>query len=488
MSTPITWRCAPATHTHDIADVTGLKGELDGKRPLAPAELAAGSSLDDVTEPGPAFAPTFSVARTITGKPSWATANAFAVDTWQGSGGSSPVLYQRFTQGDSYGLREALRYRFGGVWQEWRDQLPDIPDYQPWYRGSIPSGAHLDDFETGGYYAFTAAAENVLGLPPGTPGGPVTIIRQGASGGHLVFHTATSPMQIWSAHRTGSGWTTPAQFAPGGSDDPAPVVDAGLKNQLLVEDYTRRLGGTKWTTTGVVALRFDHGLAKFDQHIRPHLERLNLPYSLALNSQNWGLAENAGVTAEMVNARVEGGLAEIWNHGRNHVGSKDPEVWTETIVAGLAELRAQIPAASIDGFVVPGTSGVGYGDFITGASLDEFSNTPAGQLLLATHAVVTGAMPNSGNHILDGRVRNGHNHTGFGSSTLSSFQSAVTSVGSQGYGRVFMMHPSQMETPGYDTEAQFAAKLEWLAAERDAGRVKVVGHYSVPLHVLAPSV
>lgn len=451
----------------------------------AKGALAASTSLDDLTDEGIYRAETFTVGNSITGKPSWATGNAFSVTVWRGSGGSTPVVFQEFEQGDAFGLKSAIRFRFGGVWQGWVDRNPTIPT--PWYKGSIPSSANLDDLETGQYYAFTAAAESVLGLPAGTPGGAVSIVRQGASGGQFLFQTATSPAQLWSAHRTGSGWTVPAQLT-GGESVEIPSNEAGLKNQILVEDFTRRRGGIRWTTTGVVALRFDHGLDKFNSLIRPHLERLNLPYSLALNSRNWDIAENDGVTPAMVNGWVEDGLAEIWNHGTDHIGSKDPAVWTEKIVAGRDELAAQLPAASIDGFVVPGTGGVGYGDFIVGSSPSEFMDTPAGQLLLSTHAVVTGAIPNSGNVILDGRIRNGLNHTGFGSSTLASFQSSVTSVANSGVGRVFMMHPSQMEGEGYDDETAFAAKLDWLADERDAGRVKVVGHYDLLLHAIAPGV
>src|SRR5699024_10400267 len=214
-------------------------------------------------------------------------------------------------------------------------------------------------------------AKKVAGWPAdATPNTARCTVRMNTTGiGFQTIHIFGSNGGVWE-RRTGSisqspfpwrSWTRlDAQSGGGGSTESVP---SGT-NRLLVEDFARRHGGY-WHTgqKAAIAFRFDHGLANFRDKVLPLTSAAGLRVSLALNARNWGYAENAGVTADDVNAWVQAGHVEIWNHGATHGNRTTEEGLYDEIVNGLSELRAQIPAAQIDGWVVPGV-GAGSGSYM----------------------------------------------------------------------------------------------------------------------------
>lgn len=288
---------------------------------------------------------------------------------------------------------------------------------------------------------------------------------------------------IWSP------WNATATLADITEPAPAQVgidsAGAALTNALLVEDWSRRRGGRKRIATGAVALRFDHGLANFNSKLRPLLEARNLPYSLALNAGNWANAENTGVTKEMVNSWVQGGLCEIWNHSLTHNSTSSEATWRNEIVGGLNQLRTDLPAAQIDGWAVPSLQGIGYvhpdGTYLMGSTVEEYYNTPAGRLILATHAVATGYIPNTYQRVLDGVPRQSQLHWTFDKSTLAQIQGFIATTESQKRGLQLMLHPSLVDTADHITTATVTAILDHIVAERDAGRLTVLGPYDLML-------
>lgn len=259
----------------------------------------------------------------------------------------------------------------------------------------------------------------------------------------------------------------------------APVA---LAHQLLMEDFTRRRPVVRTGGRPALALRFDHGLANFSALIVPVLKRLGLPAALALNAGDWDRSENSGVTASMVNTWVSEGWLEIWNHSLNHIAPPtDPAALSEQIVMGLSKLRSDLPAAVIDGYMPAGTAGDTSG-FNGGDTLDAWWNTAPGRLILQTHAVASGYLSGTAYRTLDGTPRQGQSHYTVDTLDVDTIKTRIQGAytpATSPRGVQLMLHPSRLDTAGYMTSADFTALLEWIAAERDAGRLLVLGAYDL---------
>ena len=285
---------------------------------------------------------------------------------------------------------------------------------------------------------------------------------------------------VWSRTLDAGTWTPWQRLDNTTESAPAASTDAALTHRLLVEDFTRRRGGRKRLTTGAVAFRFDDGLNAFNEKVRPLMEARGLPYSLAVCSGRWTHPENNAVTADMVNAWVSAGLAEVWNHTKNHAGGTNEATWKAQILDGLTELRQQIPAAQIDGFAIPGTGTIGFQPgFTTGATIAEFYSTPAGRFILEHHAVSTGAISGTSNRVMDGTVRQGMSHTTLDGATLSGAKGVVENAKRDRRGAQFMLHPTALDQSGKLPLSDLTAFLDYVVAERDAGRLAVLSPYSL---------
>lgn len=332
--------------------------------------------------------------------------------------------------------------------------------------------------------AVTGGWPDALGIPRNAASVSVRVTTTG-----LVFQT----MQTYGAdprlliRSTASTSPSPYPFSEWKdvTAPPAPVttgavplgVHAGVANAVLLQDFTRRRPVVKTAGKPVVTLRFDHGLANFNTMVVPHLKRLNLPAAISLNAGDWARTENNGVTKEMVNTWVGEGWLEIWNHALNHVDVTDPEKFQEQIVTGLTQLRADLPAATIDGFMPVGSGP--YIDFNGGNTVESWWSTDAGRLILQHHAVASGYIPGTVYRVLDGQPRQGQGHFTVDTMTLDDMQVRVEGAYSPVRGVQLMLHPSRLDTTGYLTSADYVEFLEWVAAERDDGRLVVLGAYDM---------
>jgi hypothetical protein len=211
------------------------------------------------------------------------------------------------------------------------------------------------------------------------------------------------------------------------------------------------------------------------------LEARNLKYLLALNSRGWTTSENNTVTASMVDAWVAGGLCKIGNHGAHHNDCTTLAALQDCIVTGLAELKAQLPSASIDGWFVPGVGGTNYNGFNGGATPEAFYNTDAGRLILENHAVSSGAFPNTSQRILDGRVRQGQGHFTMDTSTVSAITAQIDAAITNRTGLQLMCHPSLLNTGGNITTANLTTVLDYLVTKQTAGDLVVLDPYELLL-------
>ena len=276
-----------------------------------------------------------------------------------------------------------------------------------------------------------------------------------------------------------SSWkdaTAPAPAATGGA---AVGAHAGIANALLLQDFTRRRPVIRTGGKPALALRFDHGLANFNNLIVPILKRLKLPAALALNAGDWDRSENGGVTANTVNGWVQEGWLEIWNHSLNHMAPpEDPAALTEQIVTGLSKLRSDLPAAVIDGYMPAGTAGDTTG-FNGGDTAEAWWNTAPGRLILQHHAVASGYILDTAYRVLDGQPRQGQGHFTMDTMNVTDVKARIQAAYAPARGLQLMLHPSRLNTSGYMTSADFVSLLEWIAAERDAGRLIALGAYDM---------
>lgn len=449
---------------------------------FAKRELATGEDINALRTPGIYTVPSTTVAASLINWPAGGFTGALIVGrSTAGNFTTQEVLALTSTTQPPTRYARVTRAIANDGWTPW--------GAGQWAGGVIPASTNLDTFRTPGIWVHTTGS-GLTGLPADLAAGPIlvenltvptsNVAEQRLSSGDRAFRRLANASAGWG----GVAWKE-LGTGTGGGTTPAPVVlstDVGLTNRLLVEDWSRRRGGRKILNRGAFSIRADHGLTEFNAKVRPLLEARNIPYALALCSGQWDRAENTGVTATMVNDWVTGGLAEIWNHTKDHSSGDNTEAgWKAAILDGLTELRTQIPAAQVDGFVIPGSVGTDFGGFVNGATVQEFYGTAGGHWILGSHAVSNGYISGTGRRVLDGTVRQGQNHFTLDTMTPATFQTQMDLAASEKSGLQVMIHPTRLDTAGYLTTADLTAMLDAVVAKRTAGQIATLGQYDLLL-------
>lgn len=457
---------------------SGLSLTIDA-RGLPQRELVSGEDINNIREPGLYTVASTTIAATLLNWPAKA-ANGSAVtgSLLVGKAKSGQFTLQEvagfpITTAPPEHYSRVNRLVANTGWTPWGNRQ--------WVKGLMPDGTNLDTFREPGVWMHPDATK-LAGLPSEIIGGEVVLEND------VTAKSVISKQEVMSysgltfnrMSRSTAGFEGRAWNALHGGDSgggTTVVLDASLRNSLLVGDWSRQMGGVKKVDTATIALRFDHGLANFNSKCRLPLEADDLPYSLALCSGQWTRAENVGVTPEMVNIWVQGGLAEIWNHSKDHgSGDNSEAAWKAAILDGLTELEAQIPAAAgkIRGFAPPGSTGTNFGGFTNAQTLEQFYS-PGGQFILSYHAVVAGYLGNT-QRWQDGIIRQGLGHFTADSKSLATMQGEIQSAIAQKRAIQYMIHPSLMDSTGMATST-FTGLLGYIKSEVEAGRLKVVSPY-----------
>lgn len=357
------------------------------------------------------------------------------------------------------------------------------------YRGAIPSGSDLDTWLTDSYnglWRTTAGVSPTLtGAPEQHKGQPFQLLHMGSSARVATqmlipygFYSTTMLTRSIDNISTNT-WT---DWAPvgGGSVDGSGEAP-WTPNHIRKAMFMQAMGGPIDTGgKAAVALRFDHGLANFQSKVLPAVKARGMKVSMAYNPRRWDLAENAGVTASMLNGWVAAGDVEIWNHSATHTPADDEATLYDQIVNGLAEIEAELPAAAgqVWGFNPPGVSSGNYMGFDDGRTPTGW-DTYAGRLILQHHAVASGYLSGTQIRPLDGTIRDGQVHFTIDGLTVATIKGHVDSAIAQGGGLQLMLHPSQLDTAGKLTTAQFTEVLDYIVAKRTAGDLVTLSPYQM---------
>lgn len=396
----------------------------------------------------------------------------------------------------------------GGVvtveWEGGEDVALPIPsaeyvanavDGAKWARGELTAGMDLNSLPREGHYfarSFSSTA-NVLNWPPQAEGTPGHLEELRTSSGLNIQRVTTygtnmkiiqrtvlsATNQTWSAWHV--VWARDGSHLP---PTPEPVdvpVDAYVQNQVRQTQFMQAMGGPIDTRgRSAVAFRMDHGFKNFAEKLLPLFRARGIVPSMVYNPRSWSRPENEGVTAADLNAWVQAGEVEVWNHGATHSNVHTEAELYDEIVNSLHEIEAELPAAAgkVWGFAPPGVGAGGYGGFGSGASPEDW-DTVAGRLILKHHAVAAAYLYGTGTRPLDGTPRVGLSHYTMDKATVESLKGRVDTGIVRGHGVQFMVHPSLVDTEGYITTAQIEELLDYVVARRDQDQLLTLSPYQL---------
>lgn len=379
---------------------------------------------------------------------------------------------QRYIQHGASPISE-WRTTVTSAWNPWRT-VQSVEDgfVQPASRSPLD----LDTLKTPQTLSLNAPfPEGYAGVPVGIAG-PSLLMVVGSPGNQwaaqMLFQYG-APRMWWRTSRTFSTWNEWEEVGAGGDYEtaPPPSDSHGMRVQAFKDAYPLVSTGGK----GVVTLRFDHGLTNFKSTIWPLLQQYNVKAYIAMNSRNWGILENSGATFADAKAWIASGLVEFGNHTADHADRNTDAGIYDNIVNGRLELEDQL-GTIIHGFTVPGLSEYDKMYGFASGSLDTYSSTYAGGLILANHGIVSG-VANGVHRPLDGVVRQGQNHYGWEWRTAEDTKSLIDQAVSRKTALTLMAHPRYLGMTGYFDAAIAEEIIAYIRAQIDAGNLADLSFY-----------
>lgn len=341
-------------------------------------------------------------------------------------------------------------------------------------RGVLPEGTDLDNFLTPGNHTTgdtvhtqthtnlaVPEASNLMVLGAGTRffASQIQIPVNGA--GRIFFRTKFNS----------TTWTPWVNLANGQFPAPPPSGSHPLRVQSFKDDYP--LVSTEGK--GAVVFRYDHGLTNLKSSLLPLHEQHNIPLYVAMNSRLWNDAENSGASHADARAWINAGIAEFGNHTADHRDRNTAEGIYDNIVNGRKELEDQLQTI-IHGFTVPGLSEYNAFEGFGGGSLDSYSDTYAGGLILANHAVCSGTM-GSTLRPLDGQVRQGGRHYTWEARSWENIKTQIDNAVAQKSALTLMAHPKHLGTSGYFDTALADQVITYVRELINGGQLADISYY-----------
>lgn len=252
------------------------------------------------------------------------------------------------------------------------------------------------------------------------------------------------------------------------------IEACGLANTVLKEQFLKRKGG-RIGTAGIaaVALRLDHGTDAIASHLLEMLHERGLTATLALFSRMREDAYGDGLHttpwSTIQSWSLNHGL-ECAGHGATHDDATTETGLRAELIDSLAEMSSYMPRVKIEQFLPPGVHLGGIG--ITSKASDLFE-TVGGHMALSSYALVS-AYVGGYHRSLDGVAAQGMTHYTIDKSTPATVKRVIQQAQADGGGLALMLHPQFVGLPNRMDWDQVAAVLDFIAAERDAGRLMLL--------------
>lgn len=348
----------------------------------------------------------------------------------------------------------------------------------------IPLLADLNEFRTafhqGPWWIYeTAEAQGIINRPPFTGGFFLDVKFFNNIAWHIAYPAGSASQKMPMARKYAAlapvGFTEWEPFG-GGGEAPSTTTTQQQRHMMLKQYNRLGHGGTIGVGDKVaVGLSFDHGFANYRDILLPVLTRLGLPNALAVNTDILNSGESLGVTFDTLQGWTLNKGTPLSNHGRSHDDATTEAGMSDMILGSLEALRVNCPKTIVDTFIAPGTGGTGFDGFKNGISdYRRWWTHPAGRIMIDNHATVTAgllgmALP------LDGDPIQTMDRVGFDyASQATELRSRISGLAGTGMGIQIFNHPNLIDNGSYISSAAIISFLEWLAAERDAGRVEVL--------------
>lgn len=338
----------------------------------------------------------------------------------------------------------------------------------------IPSGTDWNTLIGQPMYHRKYASTTDVNAPVEGTGVLVVGITQNPSGMQTQTFYASSGGGIYNRSRGSNGnWTTWVRVDKDVRIDREDILLAPAARRSAVVDAGLRRRGRVIGTGGkpAIALRFDHHLNSFGEKVLPLLKKYRLPWGQMINSGLMGTGNDAWTWGQLATKCHNSG-GEVWNHSWSHSDVSTDAQAEREVTRGLTDLKAGLPSLWVDSFAPPGQS-VMMG-FEGQDTVDDFWGNPYGRRVLAQHAFTRGYFP-AVYQQLAGQQLIGQGHTTIDAQKRSWVFGFINGVISSGSGSTLMLHPTYLDQSGYLTTADLDSILSKIAAERDSGRLEVLG-------------
>lgn len=437
-------------NTQDTRQADSIEKALDAAVEAASfvkSQLLGGSLTGDTAGAG-VFSASNVVAATDAGMP----------DPYPGILVSYPV-------GSSGGHQSYISLR-GGTWE--RSKVAGA--WGAWGKNGVPapealtSSSNLDAISNGVHLVSNIIIARDVAAPDTYPG-VIVSYPVGEKGGLQTFTSLRGGS--WSRSKVNNVW------GPWSSNAGTTTQGTGGGREILRQGLSARKGGVIGTSgRGVIALRFDDAPAEFRAKALQLLQARALPFTRVSTSESIATRQ---IPAEEFQAMQDYCLSnggEVWNHGRTHLDANGDALVAE--IAGARDaLRSAMPRIPIDCFAPPGGSSISYGGHMPSTSASSW-DTQAGATILGHHALASGYLPDSYYRPIDGVLRDGQNHYSVDSYDFSRAKQLIDRARDWRVGVVMMWHMNNPGNSGYMSMSDFEATLDYIAAERDAGRILVL--------------
>lgn len=468
-----------------LVNSTELQSKLEEKTVAYKRALVSGDDFDKIIEPGYYHATLYSISQNLINTPHNMNMGTLKVERNAFTG-----VTQTYSWTEGYNQPRVMQRTFNpgtskGAWTSINN-----------YPTPLEPGADVKTIKAPGIHeAVTSArAADLINLPEAVKGQPgflnVTIQYYSATAYRLVREWTTFPYAVGQPPRTfvqsetnvgqHSDWQERAYIKDVNTGSPTSgnagnqYEVANRRELLLQQSRLRHAGQIGVGDKTPVGLSFDHGYANFRDLVLPHLIRLGLPHSSAVNTSGLGTGESEGVTMDILqNWSINHGT-EMMNHGFSHRDAVTPEAMESDIVGALHDLQAGMPKVTIDGFIMPGVAGTLWDGFASGVVPSKWYTHPAGRMIVDNHAVITSALLGQATP-MNGTPITSVDRAGIDTNSwVTLIQNRITSLQGTGMGIQIFNHPSLINTEGRISLDRLVGFLEWLAEQRDLGNIEVL--------------